>query len=32
MAKKMVSDVKKTFFEQKTFVNVCWHEVIEKPE
>ena len=28
----MVSDVKKSFFEQKTFVNVCWHDVIEKPE
>jgi len=31
-AKKMVSDQKKQFFEQKTFVNVCWHELLEKPE
>ena len=31
-AKKMVSDHKMTFFDQKTFVNVCWHELIDKPE
>ena len=31
-AKKMISDHKKTFFDQKTFVNVCWHELIEKPQ
>ena len=31
-AKKMVSDHKKQFFDQKTFVNVCWHESIDKPE
>ena len=31
-AKKMISDQKKQFFDQKTFVNVCWHEALEKPE
>ena len=30
-AKKMVSDHKKTFFEQKTFINVCYHEEVDKP-
>ena len=30
-AKKMISDVKKQFFDQKTFVNVCFHELIDKP-
>ena len=30
-SKKMVSDHKKTFFDQKTFVNVCWHDSLEKP-
>ena len=30
-AKKMVSDINKTFFDQKCFINICWHEVIEKP-
>ena len=29
--KKMISDQKKTFFDQKTFVNVCWHELLDKP-
>ena len=31
-SKKMVSDFKKTFFDQKTFINVCWHEGMEKPD
>lgn len=30
--KKMVSDFKKQFFDQKTFVNVCYHDSIDKPE
>ena len=30
-SKKMVSDFKKTFFDQKTFINVCWHDTLEKP-
>ena len=30
--KKMVSDQRKQFFDQKTFVNVCWHETIDKPQ
>jgi hypothetical protein len=32
LSKKMVSDFKKTFFDQKTFINVCWHEAIDKPQ
>ena len=31
-AKKMVSDRTKTFFDQKCFINICWHEYIEKPK
>jgi len=31
-AKKMVSDKNKQFFDQKTFVNVCWHETVMKPQ
>ena len=31
-AKRMVSDRKKTFFDQKAFVNVCWHDNVERPE
>jgi hypothetical protein len=27
----MVSDIKKTFFDQKTFVNICFHEEVDKP-
>lgn len=30
--KKMVSDFKKQFFDQKTFVNVCYNDGIDKPE
>lgn len=30
-ARKMVSDIKKTFFDQKTFVNVCFHDEVDKP-
>lgn len=30
-AKKMISDSKKQFFDQKTFVNVAWHDTIDKP-
>tara|TARA_B110000285_G_C15120381_1_gene616755 strand:+ start:348 stop:791 length:444 start_codon:yes stop_codon:yes gene_type:complete len=29
--KKMVSEKSKTFFDQKLFINVCFHESIEKP-
>jgi dynein assembly factor 2 len=32
MAKRMVSDIKKSFFEQKVFINVCWHESVDKPK
>ena len=31
-AKKMMSDHKKQFFDQKTFVNVCWNNHIQKPD
>ena len=31
-AKRMVSDRKKTFFDQKCFVNICWHNSVEKPQ
>ena len=30
-ARKMVSDIQKKFFDQKTFINICWHETIDKP-
>jgi len=30
-AKRMVSDTKKTFFDQKSFINICWHESVDKP-
>ena len=30
-AKKLMNDFKKNFFEQKTFINVCWHESMDKP-
>ena len=30
MCKKMVSERNKTFFEQKCFINVCFHEKIDK--
>lgn len=30
-SKKLVSDIKKTFFDQKTFINICFHETLEKP-
>jgi hypothetical protein len=29
--KKMVSEKTKSFFDQKLFINVCFHEAIEKP-
>ena len=29
--KKMTSDINKTFFDQKTFINICWHEIMDKP-
>lgn len=32
VGKKMVSDQKKTFFDQKTFINICYHDAIEKPK
>ena len=31
-SKKMVSDINKTFFDQKTFINICMHEDIQKPK
>lgn len=31
-AKKLISDINKQYFDQKTFVNICFHEEIEKPE
>ncbi len=31
-AKKMSSDIHKTFFDQKCFVNICFHEAIDKPK
>ena len=31
-SKRMISDINKTFFDQKTFINVCWHDSIEKPQ
>ena len=30
-AKKLVSDINKTYFDQKTFINVAMHEAIQKP-
>jgi len=30
--KKLMSEVSKTFFDQKCFINVCFHEEVEKPE
>lgn len=32
MSKKLVSDVNKQYFDQKTFINVCVHEDVEKPK
>lgn len=31
-AKKMMSEKTKTFFDQKCFINVCFHEKVEKPQ
>ncbi|CDW74714.1 UNKNOWN [Stylonychia lemnae] len=31
-AKKLVSDTNKQYFDQKTFINVCVHEDVEKPK
>ena len=31
-AKKMISDTKKTFFDQKTFINVSFHEEVDNPK
>ena len=31
-SKKLVSDINKTYFDQKTFINVCMHEDILKPK
>ena len=31
-AKKLVSDINKQFFDQKTFINICMHEAIQKPK
>lgn len=28
----MMSDINKTFFDQKTFINVALHEAIDKPK
>jgi dynein assembly factor 2, axonemal len=30
-AKRLTNDKQKKFFEQKCFINVCWHESLEKP-
>lgn len=30
-AKRLTNDKQKKFFEQKCFINVCWHETLEKP-
>lgn len=30
-SKRLVSDHKKTFFDQKAFINICYHEVLEQP-
>jgi hypothetical protein len=30
--KKMVSEKTKSFFDQKCFINVCFHEAVQKPE
>ena len=32
MSKKMISDINKRYFDQKTFINVCVHEEIDKPK
>lgn len=31
-SKKLVSDINKQYFDQKTFINVCVHEDIMKPK
>lgn len=31
-SKKLISDVNKQYFDQKTFINVCVHEDVEKPK
>ncbi len=31
-SKKLVSDINKQYFDQKTFINVCMHEDIQKPK
>lgn len=31
-AKKLVSDINKQYFDQKTFINICMHEAIQKPK
>jgi len=28
----MTSEISKTFFDQKCFINVCFHDNVEKPE
>lgn len=30
-SKKLISDVNKQYFDQKTFINVCVHDEVEKP-
>ena len=32
MSKKLMSDANKTYFDQKTFINICIHEDVEKPQ
>ena len=32
MAKRLMSDKDKKYFEQKTFINICSHESSEKPQ
>lgn len=31
-AKRLQNESQKKFFEQKTFVNICWHEFLELPK
>ena len=30
--KRLVNESQKKFFDQKTFINLCWHETLELPE
>ena len=28
---KLISETQKKFFDQKTFINICFHEIVEEP-